>query len=115
MSRAGLMSHHMTVERLIMILPKTEIRYVPGESFKCFKRPIVSLDGETGPECGAEIQMHGFWWCAQVCPACLANYFTTGASRQMMGLDTAGFYPTDTAVAVRKTIAANNGQYVPQF
>ncbi|MBA2951417.1 hypothetical protein [Streptomyces himalayensis] len=98
-----------------MIFPETEIRYVPGASFACFKRPIISPDGETGPECGAEIVMHGFWWCAQVCPSCLANYFTSGASSQHMGLDTAGFYPADTAARVRETIAANGGQYVPQF
>jgi hypothetical protein len=98
-----------------VIFPESEIRYVPGESFKCFKRPIISPDGETGPECGAEIVMHGFWWCAQVCPKCLANYFTSGASRSLVGLDTAGFYPPDTAKRVREGIAANGGQYVPQF
>lgn len=98
-----------------MIFPETAIKYEPGQSFQCFKRPIISPDGETGPECGATIVMHGYWWCAQVCPICLANYFTGGASRQLMGLDTAGFYPAETAARVRETIAANGGQYVPQF
>lgn len=98
-----------------MIFPETEIRYRPGESFQCFKRPLISIEGEKGPECGAEIVMHGFWWCAQVCPKCLANYFLSGASQQVVGLDTAGFYPADTAARVRETIAAHGGQYVPQF
>lgn len=98
-----------------MIFPENEIRYVPGETFKCFKRPIISPDGERGPECGAEIVMHGYWWCAQVCPTCLADYHVSGASKQLIGLDTAGFYPADTAKRVRETIAANGGQYVPQF
>lgn len=98
-----------------VIFPENEIKYEPGKSFQCFKRPMISIEGDRGPECGAEVLMHGYWWCAQVCPACLANYFTSGASRQLMGLDTAGFYPADTAAAVRKEIAANGGQYVPQF
>lgn len=98
-----------------MITPETEIKYVPGESFQCFKRPILSPDGERGPECGADVVMHGYWWCAQVCPTCLANYFTAGASKTVIGLDTAGFYPPDMAKRVREAIAANGGQYVPQF
>lgn len=98
-----------------MIFPENEIQYVPGETFKCFKRPMTSVESDRGPECGAEIVMHGFWWCAQVCPTCLANYFLGGASTSLVGLDTAGFYPADTAAAVRKTIADNGGQYVPQF
>jgi len=83
-----------------VIFPETEIQYRPGGSFKCFKRPLISIEGGKGPECGAEVLMHGFWWCAQVCPKCL---------------DTAGFYPSETAQRVRETIAANGGQYVPQF
>jgi hypothetical protein len=99
-----------------MIFPENEIQYVPGETFRCFKRPMTSVEGDRGPECGAEIVMHGFWWCAQVCPMCLANYFTTrSGGPTLIGLDTAGFYPADTAAAVRETIAANCGQYVPQF
>lgn len=98
-----------------MIMPETDIKYEPGQSFKCFKRPMISVAGETGPECGAEIVMHGYWWCAQVCPKCLANYFTGGPNKTLMGLDTAGFYPTDVAERVRATIAANGGQYVPEF
>jgi hypothetical protein len=94
---------------------KNEIHYAPGQSFACFKRPLLSPDGETGPECGAEIVMHGYWWCAQVCPKCLANYFLHGAGRRHVGLDTAGFYPPETAAHVRAGIAANGGQYVPQF
>jgi hypothetical protein len=104
-----------------MIFPKEEIRYVPGQTFTCFKRPIISVEGEQGPECGAEIVMHGYWWCAQVCPKCLANYFTSRGYhghrtyRTLIGLDTAGFYPPETAASVREGIAANGGQYVPQF
>ena len=98
-----------------MIFPENEIRYEPGKAFKCFKRPINSIEGERGQECGAEIVMHGYWWCAQVCPECLANYFLGGTSQRLVGLDTAGFYPADTAQRVRETIAANGGQYVPQF
>lgn len=101
-----------------MILPETEVKYVPGQSFKCFKRPLIPVGSElvVGPECGAEIVMHGYWWCAQVCPSCLANYYTTrGLGPVCVGLDTSGFYPADTAAHVRQTIAANNGQYVPQF
>lgn len=98
-----------------MIFPEIEIKYVPGESFQCFKRPLLSIEGERGPECGAQILMHGFWWCAQVCPKCLANYFLGGASQRLVGLDTAGFYSAETAARVREIIAAHGGQYVPQF
>ena len=91
-----------------MIMPESEIRYIPGESFKCFKRPTISPDGEMGPACGADIVMHGYWWCAQVCPACLANYCTThSGDPALVGLDTAGFYPSDLARKVREEIAAN--------
>lgn len=91
-----------------------EIRYVPGESFKCFKRKMISVEGELGPECGAEIVMHGYHWCAQVCPTCLANYFPSFGTNPVMRLDH-GFYPPADAAKVRATIAANGGQYVPQF
>lgn len=91
-----------------------QTQYAPGKTFKCAKRPLISVDGDLGPECGAEVLMHGFHWCAQVCPKCLTNYYASGASRQYV-TPSGGYYPPDVAERVRATIAANGGQYVPQF
>ncbi|MFD6934691.1 hypothetical protein ACFWAP_00850 [Streptomyces goshikiensis] len=91
------------------------VRYRVGVSFSCVKRPMLSDAGDWGPECGAEIVMHKFWWCAQVCPKCLANYFCGGQDKNFMHLDRAGFYPADVAARVRAGIAANGGQHVPSF
>ena len=99
-----------------MIFPEHEITYVPGKSFECFKRLVVSVDGnELGEPCGTVIVMHGYWWCAQVCPKCLANYWVGGTTSRRIGYDPGAFYPAETARAVRQIIADNNGQYVPTF
>lgn len=92
-------------------------RYRVGETFTCVRRPVTEIGAELtfGEPCGAEITIHRFWWCAQVCPVCLANYHVGGGSMMELFLDTAGFYPPDTARRVRDAIARNGGQYVPEF
>lgn len=99
-----------------MLFPEADIIYKAGSKFTCFRRPVVSIDGnDVGDPCGTEVVMHGYWWCAQVCPKCLANYWVSGGTTQRIGYDPGAFYPEDTARAVRQIIADNNGQYVPTF
>lgn len=98
--------------------------YRPGQTFSCVKRPFLSaetFDPDSGwatmlgEPCGAEIVMHGYHWCAQVCPVCLANYRTGFGADMSLYLDTAGYYPPETERLVRASIAENGGQYVPRF
>ena len=90
-------------------------QYKPGETFTCTKRQFdpTQQDG-LGAACGTEIRMHGFHWCAQVCPKCLANYFMSSGTDMGVYLDH-GFYPGDVAARVRANIAGNGGQYIPTF
>lgn len=90
-------------------------KYAAGQTFACVKMRNVNIDGSGGTVCGAEIRIHGFHWCAQVCPVCLANYFTGHGTDYGLYLDTAGFYPADIAARVRQNIVDNGGQYVPTF
>lgn len=91
--------------------------YRVGETFKCVKRPIIGAGEvlEFGEPCGADIVIHKFHWCAQICPVCLANYHIGHGTDSGLYLDTAGFYPPETAARVRAEIAANGGQHIPQF
>jgi hypothetical protein len=91
-------------------------QYKPGETFTCTKRQFdpTQPDG-IGEACGAEVKIHGYHWCAQVCPKCLANYHIGFGTDMGLYLDYAGFYPADTAARVRANIAGNGGQYVPTF
>lgn len=89
--------------------------YRPGAVFRCWERTMANVQGGSGPECAAEIRIHGYWWCAQICPKCLANYWASGASRMTLRLDTAGFFTSDSEALVRRIIAENGGQYVPRF
>ena len=90
-------------------------QYRAGETFTCTKRTPLDIQWtEWSDPCGTEIKIHQYHWCAQVCPKCLANYFTSGSDMGLY-LDTAGFYPPDTAARVRANIAANGGQYIPEF
>jgi hypothetical protein len=90
-------------------------KYVPGETFKCTKTKPLNVEyTEFSDPCGAEILIHGWWWCAQVCPVCLQNYHV-GGTPMMLFEDVAGYYPDDVAARVRAQIAENGGQYVPRF
>ena len=91
-------------------------KYRAGETFTCTKRQWLDVAWtEQSDPCGAEIKIHQYHWCAQVCPKCLANYFVGAGSDMGLYLDYAGFYPADTAARVRANIAANGGQYIPEF
>lgn len=98
-------------------------QYKPGETFACIKRQFageVFTEGKgwetkVSEPCGATIRIHDYHWCAQVCPKCLANYHVGHGTDMGLYLDTAGFYPPDTARLVRAAIGANGGQYVPTF
>ena len=89
--------------------------YKPGESFTCTKRPFEpGQPGALGDACGTIVVMHGYHWCAQVCPKCLANYFVGSGGDMGVYLDH-GWFDAPTAARVRARIAANGGQYVPEF
>jgi hypothetical protein len=91
-------------------------QYKPGETFTCVKREWLDIAWtQQGEPCGAEIVIHGYHWCAQVCPKCLTNYHIGYGTDMGLYQDFAGFYPADTAARVRAEIAANGGQYVPKF
>jgi hypothetical protein len=99
--------------------------YRPGDYFQCWKRPrtfdpTAEWGERVGEPCGATIVMHGFHWCAQVCPSCLANYRVRAHAYAEPGPDVivasfGGYYPPDTERSVRANIARNGGQYVPTF
>ena len=89
-------------------------KYRAGETFTCTKRTPLNIEWtEFSEPCGTEIRIHGYHWCAQVCPKCLANYFCSADNNLYQ--DNAGYYPADTAARVRANIAANGGQYIPEF
>lgn len=88
--------------------------YRPGQAFTCAKRTHDPRTDTLSEPCGATIVIHGYHWCAQVCPVCLANYFI-GYGADMGLYQDHGFYPADVAARVRATIAANGGQYIPGF
>ena len=91
-------------------------KYRVGETFTCTKRRWLDIQWtEQSEPCGAEIVIHQYHWCAQVCPKCLANYFVGAGSDMGLYMDTAGYYPADTAAQVRANIAGNGGQYIPTF
>lgn len=100
-------------------------QYKPGDTFTCTRRqfdPRVAdeqrargeqPDGLSDP-CGTTVLMHGYHWCAQVCPKCLACYFVGTGLDMGVYLDH-GWFDAPTAARVRVNIAANGGQYVPEF
>ena len=91
-------------------------QYRAGETFTCIKRTPLDIQWtEFSDPCGTEIRIHGYHWCAQVCPKCLANYHVGFGTDYGLYLDTAGYYPDDTAARVRANITANGGQYIPEF
>ncbi len=91
-------------------------QYKPGEIFTCTKRQFdpAQPDG-IGEACGTEIRIHGYHWCAQVCPKCLANYWCGSGTDFGLYADFGSFYPSDTAARIRANIASNGGQYIPTF
>ena len=97
-------------------MPRTAVaQYKPDETFTCTKRGFdPSQPDGLGAPCGTAVRIHGYHWCAQVCPKCLANYFMSSGLDMGLYLDH-GFYPADTAARVRANIAANGGQYIPTF
>ena len=69
-------------------------QYRVGETFTCIKRRWLDIAWtEQSEPCGAEIVIHQYHWCAQICPKCLANYFVGFGSDMGLYLDTAGFLP----------------------
>ena len=91
-------------------------QYRVGETFACTKRQWLDIAWtEQSEPCGAEIVIHQYHWCAQVCPKCLANYFIGFGTDMSLYPDRAGFYTPEIAARVRANIAANGGQYVPTF
>lgn len=80
----------------------TNINYRAGNTFSCFKG-----------ECDAEIAMHGYFWCSQVCPKCLAIYRASSGVQQVIVPDFSAWF--DDKDSVRANIANNGGQYVPTF
>lgn len=100
-------------------------QYRPGETFTCTRRQFdprladeqrargEQPEGLSDP-CGATIVMHGYHWCAQVCPKCLACY-NVGYATDMGIYPDCGWFDAQTAVRVRENIARNGGQYIPEF
>jgi hypothetical protein len=88
-------------------------KYRAGATFTCIKRAFdpTRIDG-IGEACGAEIVMHGYHWCAQVCPKCLAIYHD---SRGDIRTDFGAFWDSKTRQAIEADIARNGGQYVQTF
>jgi hypothetical protein len=86
--------------------------YRAGETFRCVKREIDISGNGVGPECGADVLMHGYHWCAQVCPKCLAIYRD---NRGEIVRDFAAFWDGATRLRVVDNIARHGGQYVPEF
>lgn len=80
----------------------TDITYRVGNVFSCFKG-----------ECGTDIVMHGYFWCPQVCPSCLAIYWAPNGVGQVILPDFSAWF--DDKESVRANIASNGGQYVPTF
>jgi hypothetical protein len=87
--------------------------YRPGGTFRCVRvRHDPVTDTLSGP-CGAQVRMHGCWWCPQVCPACLAPYdHGFGADDGLYPHH--GWYDSAAAGRIRANIEANGGQYVPE-
>lgn len=84
-----------------------------GGTFTCVARQFdPALPGGVTPPCGATVICHGFWWCAQVCPACLACYFERPGTDRGLYLDAAVFERPDE---VRAQIDAAGGRYIPRF
>jgi hypothetical protein len=91
-------------------------QYRPGETFACTKAQFKpGAANGIGDACGATIRIHGYHWCAQVCPKCLANYWCGSGADYGIYPDFGSYYPADTAARVRANIAANGGQYIPTF
>lgn len=90
--------------------------YRAGETFTCTRRAFDPTKADAvGDACGATVRMHDAFWCAQVCPSCLAIYWAGHGLDTGVYPDFGAFYPADTAVKIRASIAANGGQYVPTF
>jgi hypothetical protein len=89
-------------------------QYRAGETFACIKHEFdpTQPNGVAAEPCGAEIVMHGYHWCAQVCPRCLAIYHDT---RGEIRTDFGAFWDATTRQAIVANIASNGGQYIPTF
>lgn len=61
--------------------------------------------------CGTEFEGHGYHWCHQVCPACLASFWLSRDG--VMRRD--GYWTPADRIAIRGNVNANGGRYVPTF
>jgi hypothetical protein len=89
-------------------------RYKPGDTFASTWQLFDPVTGTLGPPCGAEIRMHGYFWCPQICPQCLASYFK-GYGADDSIYPSQGWFDADAARRVKANIDRNNGQYIPEF